>query len=86
MKLLEVGRFRLACLIACIASKKAIKVPEDRRVYLASLVVYTNELCCKVLKGKRVHLIYLVFYIANNQNHKSIERSNLFYLCQACMQ
>lgn len=62
MKVLEDKRFYLIYLLVYVVSKQAVKVSRGRRVCLAYLVVCITELYCKILKRRKVFLIYLIFH------------------------
>lgn len=66
MKIANSKKFYLAYSIACPISKQAIKVSKKKNISLTYLVVYTDKIYYKISKGRKVYLIYLVFFIAHN--------------------
>ena len=57
-----------------------MRVLGSRRVRLPYLVVYTDGLCRKILEGKRIRLIYLVFRMKTAKTAKVL-KGTIFLIC-----
>lgn len=66
IKLLTSKKFTLIYFIACAASIQVVNIPKEGKIYLIYLVIYKNKFCYKVLKGRKVYLINLIFFIAKS--------------------